>query len=68
MRTLEQQAKQARAAGRKSFLADRPCRYGHYERNLRGACVACTRHLRSALRPSNQSRVAAAIDIAERSA
>jgi hypothetical protein len=62
MRTLKQQARQAKAAGRKSFLADRPCRYGHYERTLGGACLACTRHLRSALRVSNQRRVASAID------
>jgi hypothetical protein len=62
MKTLKQQATQARAAGRKSFRAVRPCRYGHYERDLRGACVACTRHLRSALRLSNRSRFGAAID------
>jgi hypothetical protein len=62
MRTLKRQAMQAKAAGSKSFLADRPCRYGHYERDLRGACVACTRHLRLALRFSKHSRAGAAID------
>jgi hypothetical protein len=62
MKTLKQQAALAKAAGRKSFLAERPCRYGHYERNLGGACLACTRHLRSALRLSNQRRTASVID------
>jgi hypothetical protein len=32
MRTVKEQAAQARAAGQKRFIADRPCRHGHMER------------------------------------
>jgi hypothetical protein len=32
MRTVKEQAAQARAAGLKRLIADRPCRHGHMER------------------------------------
>ena len=56
MKTVKQQAAEARAAGRKRFLADQPCQYGHRERDGRGRCIGCSRRLR--LRPylPNHSR------------
>jgi hypothetical protein len=43
MRTFKEQAAQARAAGLKRFIADRPCRHGHLERRAddKGTCIAC---------------------------
>ena len=43
MRTVKEQAAQARAAGLKRFIADRPCRHGHVERRAddKGTCVVC---------------------------
>jgi hypothetical protein len=43
MRTVKEQAAQARAAGQKRFIADRPCRHGHMERRAddKGTCLAC---------------------------
>ena len=43
MRTVKEQAAQARAAGLKRFIADRPCRHGHMERRAddKGTCLAC---------------------------
>jgi hypothetical protein len=44
MRTVKKQAAQARAAGLKRFIADRPCRHGHMERRAddKGTCLACS--------------------------
>jgi hypothetical protein len=49
MKSVKQRAAEARAAGLKRFISDRPCQYGHYERhaNGKGTCVACARRLRT---------------------
>jgi len=51
MRTVKEQAAQARAAGLKRFIADRPCRHGHMERRAddKGTCIVC-HYLRHSLR------------------
>jgi hypothetical protein len=47
MKTLKQQAAEARDAGLKRFISDQPCRYGHHERRAdkQGTCIACDRRL-----------------------
>jgi hypothetical protein len=49
MKTVKQQAAEARAAGDKRFISDRPCRRGHYERyaHKQGTCVDCVRRART---------------------
>jgi hypothetical protein len=58
MRSFKEQAAQARAAGLKRFIADRPCKHGHLERraDTKGTCAACT-YLRNSARISRFTAV-----------
>jgi hypothetical protein len=48
MKSVKQEAAEARAAGDKRFISERPCRYGHPERyaDKQGKCVDCDRCMR----------------------
>ena len=65
MRTVKEQAAQARATGLKRFIADRPCRHGNMERRAddKGTCLACS-YLR--LRPLVRSLSTATSTAVER--